>query len=190
MSERENMRASVRCTLIRTLAMLKRSLEQAEAQRAELLTRAGAAKEEGDAAAYCRAKSHLRMCLSHQRLMEGMAAQVETALRLEDMDEVVRCYNDCMALFKQGTAVSANAQAAHRSCREYSADQREALRRYAELGACFGEVSESQSPLQAEEDELDRMICEHTGGRSAGRDSSDALIEAKLAMLKNKMERM
>ena len=200
MSECENFQAGkeaakrtsyrVRCTLIRTLAMIRRSLEQAKAEQAELLLRAGAAKEQGDGVAYSRAKSNLRMCLNHQRLMENMAVQVEMTLRLEDMDGIVRCYNDCMTLFKQEVAVLANIQAAHRSCLEYNADQREIIRRYAELSDCLGGIAESQSPLQAEKDELDYMICESTGERGAGHESSDALIAAKLAMLKSKMERM
>ncbi len=183
-----NSEVRVRASVIKTLSMFQSHLSRLEKRQMDLVTEAKNAKEMGNKSIYQATKKKLRLCLVTKKLLEEMLIQLELSLQIDDMDRMIENYNTSMDLFTQKHSSLLRIQNASKYGKNRNADFHHAIHSYAELYDCLSGDDKTSMGHRVEalvsDDELSTLL----DSADLPEQTSNAIIDAKLRLIKNKLE--
>ncbi len=182
----------VRCSIFKTLGVLKASEERLEREKNEYIGEAREAERRNDDVSYAAAKKKLRLCLINMKLVTEMICELELTLALDSMDRMIERYNSCVDTFKKRRSFMDNPHNVGKRMRERKNDIERVLDQYAELydslsGKGKGAMKERGDKMISD-DELERIISQNEMREEESYDSMNAAIEAKLEMIKKRIK--
>jgi hypothetical protein len=184
----DNSEAS-RCTVIKTLAMLRLSEQRREQNEQRLLTLMRQAKQSGDESLYGSIKEQLRWCLANKKMLREMTAELEIVLQMEEMRRMTEMFRACMESRNDAETLLSDLQSLSEQCGEQKKNGTQALQRYFEL--CGAPVSDDEACVNdvtqlISDQELHKLL--DWAADEPCSNEANADIDDKLACLRKKME--
>ena len=181
----------VRCSIFKTLGVLKASETRLEREKNEYIEEAREAKKRNDDAFYDAVKKKLRLCLVNIKLVSEMICELELTLALDSMDRMVERYNSCVDTFKKKRYFMNNLQNVGKTMKERKKDVESVIDKYAEfynsLSGKDGGVIKKRGEKMISDDELERIISQYESCDDENFDGMDSEIKEKLELIKKRL---
>ncbi len=179
-----------RCTVIKTLAMLRLSEQRREQNEQRLLTLMTQAKQSGDELLYRSIKEQLRWCLVNKKMLREMTAELEITLQMEEMRRMTEMFRACVEARDDVGGLLSDLQRLNEECGERKKNGTQALQRCFEL--CDALITGDEAHMKHDvtqlilEEDLQKLLDREEDEECSNEANAD--IDDKLACLRQKME--